>query len=277
MTATMTTPKKPSRTPEQKEARRLKAAAKKRAKEIIAPPVVPVVEPKDTETLDEYTKRMLPEVVDPKAVEAVDAALDVLKQRPDTELSKAGLGEAVMLSDLADKLGMTVEAVITFPQHLKDAGLPNVFLPAVVRRAHKINRDGIDAMLWRCNWKGDVAPTLSRKEAEEKVVEAEVVIEKKTAKVIAKQEKKDAKVVHVKRTIPSTKGSLYGYTGTAIVRWFGANGVSVDDAKSRIKALGFDLSDSTVKIQHRAGLKGDMSRGELPVMTDEQKTALLSK
>ncbi len=62
------------------------------------------------------------------------------------------LGQAVVLSDLANHEGMTIEGVCQFPDKLKASRLPDNPSPHLRRMAHKLNRDSIDAVLWRCSY-----------------------------------------------------------------------------------------------------------------------------
>lgn len=76
-------------------------------------------------------------------------------------------GMAVALAELASARVMDVGDVVTLPYLLAEAGLPERPHHRVVLLAHRINRDRIDAMLWRCNRPlTEEAPMLSQRDAE---------------------------------------------------------------------------------------------------------------
>lgn len=305
--------KKPARTEAQKQARREKAAAAKAAK--IAPVAVEPVE----ETAAEHNRRELAdmEIVSesPEAARvraATETVLDdaapfghvevnqILKDRAmfdaqgDTErnaisevpvvatvptIDLATLGMSVALADLADARGMHVNDVVQFHHLLLGAGLPTELPGAVVARANKIQRDAVDAMLWRNNPAArTVADRLCRGE---KLVEvltpAQLPGTRQEAPRAARRANVDAVPSAVKATVApkTTRNTLHGFAATAIVRWMGKEGVDFARAKAILVANGLsDLSDSTIKIQLRAGAKGE--RGEPAALTAEQAAALLS-
>lgn len=68
------------------------------------------------------------------------------------------------------------------------------------------------------------------------------------------------------------KTLLYGFAGTAVIRWMGGNGFNVDEARKALASYDIILNDATLKIQLKAGsLGGDCGgRGEAATLTDEQ-------
>lgn len=70
---------------------------------------------------------------------------------------------------------------------------------------------------------------------------------------------------------PSTRGQryeLFGYPVTAVFRWMGKQGWSVDDAMKAAAYYNIACSPSTVKIQVKAGAKGE--RGEPAELSSNQ-------
>jgi hypothetical protein len=84
----------------------------------------------------------------PDIVKAVRTVASV-KALPTATLEQTG--QAVILAGLAEELGMHVPHVVEFPQRLLTAGLPVKLDRWVVDLAHRLNRNAIDATLFRCN------------------------------------------------------------------------------------------------------------------------------
>jgi hypothetical protein len=75
-------------------------------------------------------------------------------------------GMAVALAELAAARVMDVADVVTFPKMLAEAGLPEKPGHRLVELAHRLNRNSIEAMLWRCNRPlTEEPPMLSAKDA----------------------------------------------------------------------------------------------------------------
>lgn len=86
----------------------------------------------------------------------------------------AANGLAVALADLAEAKGMTIEGVSDCPHFLAEAGLPEKIGPTLGHAAHRIYRDRIDAVMWRCNRPlNQTAPILTRPQAEAHVAKVE--------------------------------------------------------------------------------------------------------
>lgn len=82
----------------------------------------------------------------------------------------ADWGMAIVLSNLAEAEVMTVAGVVEFPHLLAKAGLPAKLPRWVVHEAHKLNRNAIDACLFRNNRPLlQKAPELTMKEALEEI------------------------------------------------------------------------------------------------------------
>lgn len=73
---------------------------------------------------------------------------------------------------------------------------------------------------------------------------------------------------------PRAKTSLLGFPVTAVFRWMGKQGWTAAEAIATAKKMGVECSDSTAKIQVRAGATGDMSRGEPADLTNAQVAEL---
>ena len=78
-------------------------------------------------------------------------------------------------------------------------------------------------------------------------------------------------------TEPATGGrySLYGHPATAVLRWMGKEGLTVEQAERLLQSHGLGVSGTTVRIQIRAGKTGD--RGDPAALTHEQRKDLLSR
>ncbi len=63
---------------------------------------------------------------------------------------------------------------------------------------------------------------------------------------------------------------LFGHPVTAVLRWMGSQDWTADEAYAVVTAFGIECSESTAKIQVRAGAKKDTSRGEPAKLTAAQ-------
>lgn len=74
-----------------------------------------------------------------------------------------------------------------------------------------------------------------------------------------------------------TKGTIFGHSITAILRWMGANGWNKEDAGVALATYGFgSVADSTIYIQLAAGRKGDATRGPVPELSKKEAKELLA-
>lgn len=80
-------------------------------------------------------------------------------------------GMAVALADLAQQLGMSVADATSFAHHVKGAGLPFPVPHHIAHAAHRIDRDRIDGMLWRCHGRkaSEPIPQVTRQQATKQV------------------------------------------------------------------------------------------------------------
>lgn len=211
--------------------------------------------------------------VEPSSLPTIEAAVapPVVEEQIKTvpiSTDFLALGHAAALAELASAKGMTVKDVLTLPQVLSDAGLPTNLLQSVISRANRFYRDAIDGMMFRCNRPlSQPAPELTASEV--------IKVTKPQAKVQAQAS--DQAVIeefNAVRTPKTNRNTLFGFAATAIIRWLGKQGASFDTAKQVLEGNGLaGLSDSTIKIQLRAGVKGD--RGEPANLTEEQAKQLL--
>jgi hypothetical protein len=103
----------------------------------VAPPVGPKSGTKAIPSSAELAPEM--ELVSPNLV-APKSAITCL----------TSLGCALRLVDIAENAGMTVADAAEFPELLQKNGVPAMLPSEVIRLAHKLYRDRVDAMLWRC-------------------------------------------------------------------------------------------------------------------------------
>lgn len=69
--------------------------------------------------------------------------------------------------------------------------------------------------------------------------------------------------------------TVYGHAVTALLRWMGAEGWSVSRCLETLRAVGVTgIAEATVRIQTKAGARGDGSRGPTPELTEEQAHTL---
>ncbi len=66
------------------------------------------------------------------------------------------------------------------------------------------------------------------------------------------------------------RGKLFDYPITAVLRKLGVLGWSWEEAKDALATLGIECAESTVRIQIRAGVVDDASRGEPADLTPKQ-------
>ncbi len=66
------------------------------------------------------------------------------------------------------------------------------------------------------------------------------------------------------------RGKLFDYPITAVLRKLGVLGWSWEEAKSCLETLDIECAESTIRIQIKAGVVGDTSRGEPADLTTKQ-------
>lgn len=215
------------------------------------------------------------------------------KLPPKTATNLAGLGQALLLADSAEAFGLLVHDFVTFPERLKEIGLPSPSKSAV-HRASQLQRDRTDAVLWRGNgWiKEKVEQAirdrgrldLSPPPESPRPVEAKTRSEKaqspaqaspgagKGPKPAVSGQSQPSKAKELGRA----KTQLWGIAGTAILRWLGSKGLSFAQIRNVCSKHGLSqLADATIKTQMRDGATGKLAHGPLPSLTKTQEKELL--
>lgn len=232
--------------------------------------------------------KTLDQAIDAKAQARVEAVV----AKPDL----AAKGIALALAELADQKGMHVPDLLGFPEILREAGLPEKVERWVGLLAHQLNRNMVDGMLFRANWRPApvVHPAVPDPQIPEMTsTEAAAAIEEhnrpkvKALERSIKRHDKEASASRVESLKEQAEGNghtprrvqarteLFGFPGTAVIRWLGKQGVAFPKAKAILDKHGLgEMSESTIKIQLRAGLKGE--RGEPAKLTKDQAKQLLS-
>lgn len=72
-----------------------------------------------------------------------------------------------------------------------------------------------------------------------------------------------------------SKKTLFGHAATTIMRWCGANGITLEDTSTAIQRLtAFPVNPATLKIQHGAGRTGKTERGPIPMLSKDDVAAI---
>ncbi len=213
-----------------------------------------------------------------------------IKKFTKVETKKATLdetGTAILLAQLAEDLGMHVPDVANLPERLKEANLPTKLERWQIDLAHRLNRNAIEASLWRNNRPmTEKAPTPSWEKAKAEIAkpsESQQFLDDLKAKKAKAEKSFDEKNPPTSKPskstsekAPSTRTQVFGFAATAVVRALGKKGIAFDKVKTAMAKQGVSLSDSTLKIQLRAGQTGDAARGEPAKLTPTQEKQLLS-
>lgn len=279
--------KKPARTEAQKQARREKAAAAKAARE--AAKFVSFDEGAEAEgdegaeatfatneyeeTAAEHNRRELADMVivseSPEAARVraatetvLDDAAPAISEVPVVPtIDLATLGMSVALADLADARGMHVNDVVEFHHLLLGAGLPTELPGAVVARANKIQRDAVDAMLWRNNPTArTVADRLSRGES---VKEVEVAmapaptVARTNAPTVAREPV--AKAARVAKPVVAkvAKKGIFGHATKRVVMLLANIGATREQVDRVMAHFDVQLASSTVNMFMKWGVNGE--------------------
>lgn len=67
---------------------------------------------------------------------------------------------------------------------------------------------------------------------------------------------------------------VFGMSVTAVLRWMGADGWSMDKARKALTKLGLDIGEQTITSQVYSGRDPDSPRGDVPELSKEQGEAL---
>lgn len=213
---------------------------------------------------------------------------------------------AQALHDLADKEGCSVEFIAKQTVLLKDAGInPKKVTPKTIVEAKAIDRaemariqakvDELNKPILDAEKKelDDVVFKHVKKPATEVKVDLDTILEQVSkgeitpaqAKALLESTVSKPKNTPSKTTTAKTepksgsvqpkagRSQLFGFSATAVMRWMGANGWDFDKAWAAFAGMGVDdLSETTFKIQLRAGAKGE--RGEPAAVTAAQAKEL---
>ena len=235
-----------------------------------------VAEPACDESAADLVEEPIPEAIPVACIAPpVEECLTVDEMAAPTRPITAeflSLGYAVALADLADAKGMDVAGVASLPHLLKDAGLPACIGPSVVRRAHKINRDSIDAMLWRGN----------RDKAEVEVVAKpkQVKAFRPVASGEVGPEGLDTGLypvgVAIKATPKIGAKAILGFSASRVVIWMGRKGLSVQQAAKVTNHYGVPYASSSLQILVSDGKSGKNRKGQPAELSETQAAELLA-
>lgn len=183
-----------------------------------------------------------------------------------TKKSKAPamtLGEKIAAA--ADREGMSEAAVVSFPDFVLAYGLEGA-TDADILQAEGINRSRSRAIT-----KGlaerNAAVLKKREVAPEEPEESEAAPKpKKKSKAVSSDPTAPEKAPKAKPAAPVKSKVLWeGFAPTAVIRWMGKEGWSLEHSMAAIAGVGIHLADATFKIQWKAGQKGE--RGEPAAIT----------
>lgn len=210
------------------------------------------------------------EVNEVKAETPAGKAVKAFAKIEATQASLEETGQALVLATLAEQLGMDVKDAASFPDRLKEAGLPAKMAPWQLDLAHKLNRNAIDACLWRNNRPlTEKTPELSWAQAKETIEAGEKrPIQTRPAKTQHSQgNSAAAKVVRVKTTI-------FGFPTTRVMMWMGKNGYGAESVKKVLAHFGIESTAASIATFVRSGIKGD--RGEVADLSKAQAAEIKS-
>lgn len=166
------------------------------------------------------------------------------------------LGYSLALADLADARGLEVADAAAMPHILKQAGLPAMFGPSIVRRAQQLYRNAIDGMLFRNNRPlNQAAPVLTRAEAE--------------AVISSPAPTKKLAAINGTALKPGTaRSNIFGFPTTRVIMWAGKNGYNAEQVGRMLAHFGCTSTPTSIATFIRSGIKGD--RGEVAGLSEEQ-------
>lgn len=186
----------------------------------------------------------------------------------------------IRLAKAADKHAMHEKDVQLFSDILKEFDIDYAEInPDVVRAARKINRNKVEAMEAKLDAFNEAQraklPAPSGIEVIEELADGTIVPDRAASSPAkASEASKPAKAAKPADIAPKPLKALAfeKYPATAVIRWMGQQGWSVEQAVNGIEGLKLSVSVDTIRIQLRAGAKGDGSRGEpAPLSPSEEK------
>lgn len=239
-----------------------------------------------------------------KAINAAKKEFTGVKGPAPEMVAPISMSIAEALSKLADKHGVSVEGVAKDHDLLESAGIsPKKVTPKTIAKAKAIDRTEMAAIQARVDALNKPILEAEKKAVEEvifhhikkpaltlgeilsQVASGDMTLDKAQELLVLKAgktapEKPAPTKTPAKSTQQTTntapkagRSQLFGYSATAVMRWMGANGWSFDKAMAAFTGMGVDdLSETTFKIQLRAGVKGE--RGDPAPVTDKQAKEL---
>lgn len=190
------------------------------------------------------------------------------KKKPSKSLDSAILkidfakwGQAIVLSQLAEAKGMHVKDVAGFPHFLLEVGLPEKIEHWIIDQAHKLNRNAIDASLWRWNRPlTQRAPELSWKEAR---------AEKETPPPVVKPveiESEDRTEEPAERPGKKHRADIYGFAIKRVVMWMAKQSFETKQINAVLEHFGAKLAPTSIS----AFVKHWKKLGPVAALTSEQ-------
>jgi hypothetical protein len=157
------------------------------------------------------------------------------------------MGWRVALAELASAKGQTVEDVAKNADALRTAGLPADVPPGTIRRAHRLHRDAVDGMLYRCNVRPATvdAPELSKAEADAVIASSAPAIPAKSSGAATAPRPSSRPPAAAAK--PASKVGILGFSACRVVMWMGARGMSFEQAKRVVTHFGATIGDGTIR------------------------------
>lgn len=173
-----------------------------------------------------------------------------------------------LVAAIADREGIAERDVVKFPALVTPYKLAvEVITDEVIEKAVRINRAKVEAaraVIEAHN--ATIVPPAPAVEVIEETPAGEEVAEKAPSSaspaIKPKKATKDKSAAETKPEKALRVLAFGRYPATAVIRWMGVNGMSVDQAVAVMAGLGLVVSIDTIRIQLRAGAKNDGSRGE---------------
>lgn len=167
------------------------------------------------------------------------------------------------LALLADREGMTVRQVCRFDDLLAKVGIEKSDLSDdIIAAAVQCHRDGVDNTLRRARKINQGRADDGRQSDTTKPT-----TDDQPAEVVDKPKRKMGKVV---------RGKIFDFSATAVLRAMGQMGFDFESAGVVLAYYGLgQMSDTTIKIQLKAGKDNDPSRGPAADLTPAQRKFLV--
>lgn len=185
-----------------------------------------------------------------------------------------------IVAEIADRQGLHEKDIPRFPELLIPYGLAvDVITPEAIRAAKRVNDrkvEKIEARIAAHNAAIMPAPVAIDESASEPASPSADIAKKAENKPAGERKAKKADEAPPKPPKPLRSLAFGRYPATAVIRWMGAAGWTVDQAVRAIEGLELSVSVDTIRIQLRAGAKGDGTRGD-PAKLDASEKKVLEK